>query len=256
MKYLFHYWKNLEGHIKNSGKAVILSDYDGTLTPIVDKPDLAILSNEMKRLLRSIVEHPRYRLAIISGRAVEEVKRIVSVDGAFYVGNHGFEITGPNLRLIHPEAESISPVMRLIREELHREIGRIEGLIVEDKRLTLSVHFRLVQKKDVAAIKRAVNMIIGKHDGVAVMSGKKVFEIRPKIPWDKGRASLWVLKSIGGGALPLYLGDDTTDEDAFRSLKRGITILVSERRRSSKAKYFVRGTFEVQQLFNELLKIT
>ena len=255
MRYLFHHWKKIEQQIKNAGKVLILSDYDGTLTPIVDKPDLAILSEEMKRLLQSMVKHPRYRLAIISGRAAEDVKRLVSVDGAFYVGNHGLEIMGPNLKSVYPEAERISPVIMLIREELHREIGQIEGLILEDKRLTLSVHIRLVHKEDVAAIKGAMKTITRKHGDVRVTGGKKVLEIRPKIPWDKGRASLWILKSVGGKALPLYLGDDKTDDDAFRSLKEGITILVSERKRLSKAKYFVRDTLEVQRLFNGLLKI-
>ncbi|MEM2915155.1 MAG: trehalose-phosphatase, partial [Candidatus Bathyarchaeia archaeon] len=168
MRYLFHYLENVERQIKDAGKMFILADYDGTLTPIVDKPDLAVLPEAMRRILQSIVEHSRYKLAIISGRDVETVKKLVNVCGAFYVGNHGFEIVGPNLHLVHPEAEKIRPVMTAVREELRMEIGHVEGLIIEDKRLTLSVHFRLAPKKYVASIKRKVKMVARKHREVTV----------------------------------------------------------------------------------------
>jgi trehalose-phosphatase len=254
MRYLFEHWESIKKRVKTARKVFILSDYDGTLTPIVSKPDLAILSEEMRQLLHSIVDHENYKLAIVSGRTAEDIKKLVNINRAFYVGNHGLEIIGSDLHLIYPEAKRTIPVMKMIQEKLQKELNKIEGLIIEDKQLTLSVHFRLVPKKYIATIKKAVKIITREHTDVRVTSGKKVLEIRPNIPWDKGKAALWVVRSIGEDVLPICLGDDKTDEDAFKAMKDGITILVAERKKPSNAKYFVRNISEVQQFFNKLLK--
>jgi len=257
MKYLFNRWEEVERALAPG--ALLLLDYDGTLTPIVERPELAILSPDMKELLKLISQH--YTLGIISGRSLADVKRLVGLEGIYYAGNHGFKIIGPGVELIKPEAERVRPTLVKLCEELKEKLDNIKGAIVEDKGLTASVHYRLVAEDEFEHLKNIFEKAVGPHVDsgiVKITHGKKVFEIRPNVEWDKGKAVGWICDTVDPKRelTPVYVGDDQTDEDAFSALKeKGITILVSEVPIELNAKYFVKNIDEVKKFFEKLINL-
>jgi len=240
-------------------KYFLFLDYDGTLTPIVKKPGLAVLSKTRRSLLKKIAGAPHFLVAIVSGRMLSDLKKRVSIKGIYYAGNHGFEIAGPKIKITHPKALQAKPILRRIKSKLREKLGDIKGIIIEDKILTLSLHYRLVSARDFKKIKKLFPGIVKpylKTKKIRLTYGKKVFEIRPNIKWDKGRAVLWFMKKVGKGKkfTPLYIGDDTTDEDAFRVLKkRGVTFRVG-RTKKTHARYRLKDVKQVYK-FLELLAL-
>ncbi len=257
MEYLFDRWGEVERALAPG--ALLLLDYDGTLTPIVERPELAILSPDMKELLKRVSRH--YTLGIISGRSLTDVKELVGLEGMYYAGNHGFEISGSGVELVKPEAERVRPTLIKLCEELRAKLGSIKGAIVEDKGSTASVHYRLVAEGEFERLKNIFGEVVGPHmdsGTVRVTHGKKVFEIRPNVEWDKGKAVLWLSSVVDpkGELTPVYIGDDRTDEDAFLALREmGVTILVSEGPMESNAKYFIKNVDEVKAFFERLINL-
>ena len=257
MEYLFDRWGEVERALAPG--ALLLLDYDGTLTPIVERPELAILSPNMKELLKGVSRH--YTLGIISGRSLADVKGLVGLEGLYYAGNHGFEISGPRVELVKPEAERVRPILVKLCEELREKLDNIKGAIVEDKGSTVSVHYRLVAEDEFEHLENIFGKAVGPHidSGVVkVTHGKKVFEVRPNVEWGKGKAVLWISGVVDpkGELKPIYVGDDRTDEDAFSALKeKGITVLVSEGPIESNAKYFVKNVDEVKTFFERLINL-
>ncbi|MFC1568219.1 trehalose-phosphatase [Candidatus Margulisiibacteriota bacterium] len=219
-------------------KYLLFLDYDGTLTPIVSKPSLANLSAARKKSLQQLARSPDIRIAIVSGRLLADVRKKVGIPNIFYAGNHGFEISGPGTNIIHPKARTAKPVMRKIKKELATRLKSIKGVIVEDKVLTLSLHYRLVRKQDLKKVARIFFRTVEPYlhaKKIRITSGKKVFEVRPNVAWDKGKAVLWLMKKLGQGKkfTPVYIGDDRTDEDAFQVLKkRGLSVRVGRTKKT------------------------
>ncbi len=263
MQHLFRSWESFSSDISAAAHILLLSDYDGTLTPIVGRPDEAILPSEVREKLRALAAKPAFSVGIISGRALAEVKALVGTDGVYYAGNHGLEIEGPGLNLINPAAKAARVDMRNLARQLSAKLGNIEGVIVEDKGLSLSVHYRLVKRGEEKVVAEIFHQITSPwlHDGkIRTTSGKKVWEIRPPIDWHKGRAVETIIKQIKAlfnfeQLLTIYLGDDTTDEDAFRVLHRpqGWSIFVGQENPSSNADYFLNSTLEVATFLSRLL---
>ncbi len=239
-------------------------DYDGTLTPIVESPELAVLPDEVRDLLRSLSRHPRYYPAVISGRSLGEVRDLVGLDELIYAGNHGLELEGNSLRFLHPAARTARPVIRMTAESLSRELAEIAGARVEDKGLSLSVHFRQVARKELGRTVRIIRKItrgsVGRGE-IKISSGKKVIEIRPPVDWNKGSIVNWLTRVIGRRhpgetVLTVYTGDDRTDEDAFRAVGRaGITIRVGGAVRRSDARYYLEDVSGVMLFMNRLLEL-
>lgn len=254
LKRFFDHLDEIQRKISNK-KVLLFLDYDGTLTPIVDKPDLAVISDEMREAVRETAG--KIKTSIVSGRATDDVRAKVKIDGIFYAGSHGFEIVDPEGNVtINDEAKEIQPIIDKAHKELSEQLKDIPGALVEHVKYTISTHYRLVSEEDFPKISNAVEEILKKYPRLKKTSGKKVFEIRPKIDWDKGRAVEWILKVLGfnpGLHIPIYIGDDITDEDAFRALRRkGFGILVSETPRPSEAEYLIKDTSEVKKVLNVL----
>ena len=249
MKHLF----DLLDKIRNKNLLLLL-DYDGTLTPIVLRPELAVLSDDMRDVLKRIAK--KYPLAIISGRSLDDVRDMVNVDGIYYAGNHGFEISN-DVKLVNPDAEKIKPVIAEICEQMQSKIGHIQGSIVENKGITASVHYRMVLENDFLELEKIFKGVIASYvekGKIRITKGKKVFEIRPNVEWDKGKAVKWVIAVLEKKGTPVYIGDDRTDEDAFIALKnRGITVLVSEKIKKSNVEYYLRNVDEVKIFLEGLL---
>ncbi|TSA55057.1 MAG: trehalose-phosphatase [Dehalococcoidia bacterium] len=265
MQYVFNVWNDICRRIRQSKHRLLLCDYDGTLTPIVDSPEMANLTDEMRKLLAGLVHKPGVTVAIVSGRALADIKERVGISGVIYAGNHGFEIEGPEIRFIHPLTEEISSIIHLVGTVLNRAMSRVKGVTVEDKGMTLSVHYRLVDDDQLPQVNAAFENTVGtarKLGKIKTTSGKKVHEVRPAIPWHKGNAVQLIFDRIShsrkkGEVLPIYLGDDLTDEDAFKSVNElnGISVLVGEATQTSAAGYYLNSTSEVNTLLAEFLKI-
>jgi trehalose-phosphatase len=210
-------------------RPAVFLDYDGTLTPIVARPDLAILSEAMRAAVRRLAG--LCTVAIISGRDRADVERLVGLDGLVYAGSHGFDIAGPGgLRIEHERGAAFSAAVRRAADRLAEMLAPIPGALVEPKRFAVAVHYRQVADADLPAVETAVDEVLEDIPDLRKTYGKKVFELRPRFDWDKGKAVLWLLEALGLDApsvLPIYIGDDTTDEDAFRALEgRGLGIFV------------------------------
>ena len=191
-------------------------------------------------------------LAIISGRALRDIRKMVGLKNIVYVGNHGFEIDGPRIHFESLTPPDIKKTFTKIKDELVKNFAKLEGVIIEDKGLTLSVHYRLVPEKMTDSVAKTFHKTCRpylKKKQIKISSGKKVFEIKPPIEWDKGKAVLWLLaqQARANGknrVFPIYIGDDRTDEDVFLTLKKnGITVFVGQDGRSA-ARYYVKDTGE------------
>ncbi len=224
--------KKLLERVPHDVPVAVFLDYDGTLVPIRRRPELARLGperrDELGRLARAA------RVAIVSGRPLAEVRRMVGVPGLDYVGNHGLEIRSKGRTWVHPAAARRARDVARAVAALQAGARGIRGVLVENKGLTASVHFRLVAARQHAALRALAANEVRRSRGRLVLSrGKKVFELRPNVPWDKGKSVLRLLREAGRprSTFPVYIGDDRTDEDAFRALgDRGLTIRVGSGR--------------------------
>ncbi|MBX6363005.1 MAG: trehalose-phosphatase [Gemmatimonadetes bacterium] len=249
------HWPGLAATLRGRRLAVFL-DYDGTLTPIVDRPDLAVLSEDMRETLRRLAA--TWPTAVVSGRARDDVAARVGVDALNYAGVHGFDIVGPDAAGPHLEVKpGLAPAVARVAEELRRRTAGIPGVLVEDKRFAAAVHYRLVPEARVPEVERIVDDVLARHPELRKALGKKVFELRPAIDWDKGRAVRWILSALGldrPDVVPLYVGDDVTDEDAFRALRdHGVGLLVADTPRPTAASYSLRDVGEVREFLERLV---
>ncbi|MBS3814995.1 MAG: trehalose-phosphatase [Hadesarchaea archaeon] len=257
MKTLLDNWEEVKSQI--SFPFFLVSDYDGTLTPIMDRPDEADLSGGMRENLAQLSELTN--VAIVSGRKLSDLKKRVGVEDIYYSGNHGFRIKGPGASFTKEEAELTSPIISEISREIKEKTRGIDGVIIEDKGLTASVHYRLVQESEVQELKQLLEDLLESYQEeglIETMFGKKVLEIRPNLSWDKGKAVLWLLESVGieDEGFVIYLGDDETDEDAFQVIRnRGIGVLVSEEEMDSLAQYRLQDVKEVNTLLSRLIEL-
>lgn len=236
-------------------------DFDGTLAPIVARPGLAQLPQEARDCLTMLLKKPRFRLSVISGRSLEELSHLLAIEGIVMAGNHGLEIRGPGMDFIHQEAQRLKGKLREFRKRLEEKIYQIEGALVEDKGLTVSLHYRMVPEHKLHQVYQALQRALAEETDLIVREGKMVLEVRPRVDWDKGRAVLWVLGSLHGpkwerDCLPIYLGDDLTDEDAFRTLRgRGISIFVGSNLEQSSADYYLSSPSQVIQFLSWLQRL-
>jgi trehalose-phosphatase len=240
----------------NRQLAVFL-DYDGTLAPIVSQPEKALLSDSLRRALQALVMHAP--VAILSGRDLDDVRQRVNISAIVYAGSHGFDIAGP--RGLRKElATEFLPRLDMVEKEVGKQLAGIPGAHVERKRFSIAAHYRNVNESDIHKVERAVSEVAARHRELRKMDGKKVYELLPDIDWDKGKAVLWLLENQGlerAKVRPIYIGDDRTDEDAFRALgQRGVGILVSEQPRATAARYALKNPAEVERFLRELTLMT
>jgi len=229
-------------------RPAVFLDYDGTLTPIVERPEDANLDDVMRARVARLAA--RCTVAVVSGRDLADVRHRVGLTGLVYAGSHGFDIAGPNgLQRVLPEAEAAVAALRAAERDLRTALEGIDGAALERKRFSLAVHYRRARTSDVPVVEQAVNVAVRAHDGLRRCDGKKVFDLQPDVAWDKGAAVLWLLRTLGldgEDVLPIYVGDDLTDEDAFRALAcRGIGVAVLDAPRATAAAYALRDVGEV-----------
>jgi trehalose 6-phosphate phosphatase len=228
----------------SAGRPVIFLDYDGTLSPIVDDPDAATMPPTVEAALRELSAVAP--VAIISGRDLADVRERASLDGVYYAGSHGFEIVDPHGEPVElgeaAQFDRFLPMLDTAESELRRMLHALPGVVVERKQYAVAVHFRKAQPDASRAVEQAVDHVSDSVGELKKTGGKKIFELRPGVDWDKGKAILALLDvpALGGGnALPVFVGDDLTDEDAFAVVNEsGVSIAVrGEDERTSLAQY-------------------
>ncbi|MBN1895219.1 trehalose-phosphatase [bacterium] len=239
------------------GKNVhLFLDFDGTLAPIVRSPENARLPDSVKKVLNRLARAPGFQVTVVSGRSLRDIQKRVGIRGMTYGGNHGLEISGPGFRYAPPLPRAYHRALACLRPVLNRALRPFPGAILEDKDLTLSVHYRRLAPGLVPSFKRTLKSAVSlwrDRGAVALRTGKKVLEIRPPISWGKGDAVLWLLnRNSLPEDIPVYIGDDRTDEDAFAALRgKGITIRVGRSPRSA-ARYRLNGPGAVEQFLKNL----
>ena len=236
---------------------VLFLDYGGTLVPAKQKPEKAELSKKMRQALHQMAK--LIPVTIVSGRDVEDLCDRVNLPELVYAGSHGLEILGQDLHLELPDGIDVLDDLDKAMSELSRVLAEFPGVSIERKRFAIVVHYKKRDMLNTAYLEATIEQIQMQLPRLRKIGGKEVFELLPNIDWNKGRAVKWLLAEMGLDGpdnLPLYIGDDATDEDAFRSLRgMGIGILVAKRRRPSMATYRVRDPDDVLELLHHLIHI-
>jgi trehalose-phosphatase len=261
MEHLFKAWPAFVREVK-SAHLLLLADYDGTLTPIAPRPVDAVISPEVRNKLATLAKKPGLSVGVISGRAIEELKEMVGIKGIFYAGNHGLEIEGPGLSYITPGAEATRRGIAGLAGELEAALKNISGVIIQEKGLSLSVHYRLVKPEERHTVTDEVRRITAgrvERGEIKVYPMKRDWEIRPPVDWDKGKAVETIADLIKSKFKPerlmtVFLGDDVTDEDAFKVVRRpeGWSVYVGAENKESAAGYYLKSPEEVATLLDRL----
>lgn len=239
-------------------RLAVFLDYDGTLTPIVDTPEQAVMAEEVRKTVQELARH--CPVGIISGRDLEDVRDKVRIDSIFYAGSHGFDIAGPKGVLSeHVVGEDFLPALDKAEKNLSRQLGSVPGLLVERKKFAIAIHYRLVEPDKVAEVATVVDDIAARYPTLRKSSGKKIIELLPRMDWHKGKALFSLLNALqldGDEVLPLYIGDDVTDEDAFKALAdRGIGIVVQGDSNETAAAFGLGDPDEVRRFLLELIPL-
>ncbi|PIN18945.1 Trehalose-phosphatase [Handroanthus impetiginosus] len=252
----------------SKGKQIVMFlDYDGTLSPIVDDPDRAFMSEAMRATVRKLARY--FPTAIVSGRCRDKVYSFVRLAELYYAGSHGMDIKGPSKGskykkgaqavLFQPASEYL-PMIDEVYKALLEVTKGTPGAKVENNKFCVSVHFRCVDEKKWSELAKQVGSVLEGYPNLRLTQGRKVLEIRPTIKWDKGKALEFLLESLGyancTNVFPVYIGDDRTDEDAFKVLKergQGFGILVSKTPKDTNASYSLQEPSEVMAFLRRLV---
>jgi len=242
----------------------VFLDYDGTLTPIVDRPEAAPISERTRHAVRDLAG--RCPVCVVSGRDRRVVQKLMGVDDLIVAGSHGFDIWSPvGGEIQREEGEGFGGLLEGVEARLREELGEIDGALVEPKKSSVAAHYRLVPEDQRPKVRRTVEEILAEHpDELKVTPGKMVYEIQPNIDWDKGKAVLYLLGALDldrDDVVPMYLGDDITDEHAFEALAtRGIGVFVGRADdpevggRTTSADYVLHTFEEVERFLHTLAR--
>lgn len=227
-------------------------DFDGTLSTIVPIPKDAKLDPGIRSVLKSLIARPDFSVSIVSGRALADVRERAGLSKVIYVGNHGLEIESDTICFREPQAEALRRDLRRLSLQLKLALSETDGLEVEDKGLTLSVHYRRVNEHLHDWVRTVASGTVDRFPEFQAREGKMVLEVKPRVSWHKGYAIKWIAREIlPANSLSIYIGDDVTDEDAFAAIPEGITIRVGEAAETH-ARYFLSDVRAVGQFLEWL----
>jgi trehalose-phosphatase len=237
---------------------LVLCDFDGTLCEFDPDPSAVWLPASLRESLDAIAARPDATVGLVSGRRLDDIRTRAYLGGrAYYAGFHGLEIQGEGAKFTHPDADAVRDVIHGVAGAMAPELQRLGGVFLENKDLSLVIHFRAATTD----VQLQALQIFDRHarphvdDGrLRVMHGSCARELMPNIRWNKGTAVAWICDHVArshGATWPLYIGDDVTDEDAFKFVKRrGLGVAASDR--VTGADFKVDGPGGVETLLNEL----
>jgi trehalose 6-phosphate phosphatase len=242
-----------------AGRLLVALDFDGTIAPIVLDPAEAEMLPGARAAIDALSQRRDTEIAFISGRSLQDLQIRCGYGEAYYAGNHGIEIQGPQIEMLHPQALACKDEVQRFGAALRPGLAEAPGVYLEDKHLSLSVHYRNVEAE--AERRRIVSLIEAKFaelgsDSIRLTYGKRVVEVRPDIEWNKGQALTFLKAELSaryGAEMPVvFIGDDQTDEDGFKALAGDGTVRVADRPCETAAATFVRTTQDVVRLLEEL----
>jgi trehalose 6-phosphate phosphatase len=243
--------EEIEKRCRRKGNVLLLLDFDGTLSPIVPHPEMAKLSPQWRKRLKKLKANSGITLGIVTGREAANIRKRMAIPGIILSSDHGCEVwrgTKLGTRCVVKNSRYIKELAKIARSEFHG----VKGIVVEEKRYSVAIHYRMVDSSIKASVRKRVEKLTGdycKRFGWDAMHGKQLIEVRPSDCWHKGDAVKWIEKNYAPRALPIYIGDDTTDEDAFRAIgSKGITIRVG-RKKGSAAAYYIDSIDDVVPWF-------
>ncbi len=249
-------WTELAPRLAAAERLLIGLDFDGTLAPLAPTPAQAELPSQTRSMLADLAARPGVFVALISGRGLNDLRDKAGDEAFFRAGNHGLEAEGPHWSFVEPAALPLMATAQQLAVELREALGRIPGVVIEDKQLSLSVHWRLVEAALAWTVKWTTEAIVGRQPDFRIREGHKVFEVRPNLPASKGT----VLGKIAShlkidAANLLYAGDDATDEEAFAHWPESVTIRVGPPEAPTAASFRVEGPADIERLLRRLLAL-
>ena len=247
--------------VKKAQNIILFLDYDGTLIPFKNNPNEVHTPNNVLQLIQKLSEKSSIKIVVITGRSLNDIKHLISINRISFAAVHGIHIQFfDGKEKILKNIDEIKIKLNQIKEALEKTLKNIDGVIIEDKQYSIAFHYRMVKEENLNDSIQKFKQTITKYfdDNIEIMKGDKVFEVRPK-GWNKGNAVEFFLHktNLRKDSLPIYIGDDTTDEDAFKYLKnKGLTVFVKNNSAlKTNAHYWVNNPSEVYDILCEISEI-
>ena len=260
MPHLLHVWPSVSRLLCEANQVLLALDYDGTLSPIVERPELALLPAQTKEWLIRLNRKEKYLVGVISSRGLQDVRAMVGIDGLIYAGNRGLEINGKGMDFVHPDALRLKESVNQAFHQLQQGLEHFNGVLVEHKGLSLTVHYRLTPGRLVCQVGEAVDAATSpfvESGALTLSTGKMAIEILPGVAWDKGDAIREIRTAFPQSSLPVYFGDDLPDEAGFAAVQAagGFGVFVGPAGVSTAALYRVDSPQEVAETLRLITQI-
>ena len=252
--------RDLRQRVSRATEVFSFFEFDGTLVELAPGPDDVILSERRKQHLRELSSAPGCSVAIVSGRPADELRKLIGLDGIFYVGCHGLEWTAPDgTRYVSWPHSVVVDALRCLREELRDSLAGFEGVFLEDKVIALALHYRKARRDAALTARKEFVRAVGWYQQqgakLELLAGKKVIEAKT-VGAKKGDAIAQILARRTPSALPIYIGDDITDASAFDAIAtRGLAIVVAKTPRATAATHYVRNPANVYAYMRRLTQM-
>ncbi len=240
-RHLFESWSHVERRLRGASRWLLLLDFDGTLVPLIDNPNGVHLDASVRRILAFLTRKRGLSIYIMSGRRLADLRRHVRVSGIHLLGLHGWESRGATL------PPSQKQVLHEAKVWLAQHLPAQPGVLLEDKGYALAIHYRLAKAP---AVQVAQKVLRAARDhfrpGLRLLKGRKIWELLPRAIVGKGPATQSLLAKLPPDTLPIFIGDDTSDESAFAVLRHGLAVHVGNHTQT-KAHFCLRDPAEVRE---------
>lgn len=232
---------------------MLAAEFDGVLAPIVERPSAARIAEEIRPILEKLVARSNPKVTILSGRSLTDLHERVGVEEIYYVGNHGTEVRGPGMTCSDGLASSCRSDLVDALAFLAKCAKRVPGVFIEDKGMTVSVHWRLVDAANVHSLREWMELFVRTHPRLTIVAGEACWDLRARAAWSKADAVQQILLRCNLSPQDLILiGRESSDPESFSRLSRGLTFSVGESD-TAIARYTVSQESEVSKLLFCLL---
>jgi trehalose 6-phosphate phosphatase len=248
-------WPAIKSALRTSPHALLLFDFDGTLTPIVTHRQRVRLGGKTRAVLKALSKKARFTVGVVSGRTLKDVQHMVNLPGLVYAGNHGLEIAGRGLHFTSEEGGRKTIELNHLLADLSDRLKSIPGAEIENKGLSASIHYRRTPPQYMARLRKVFRKMLipaVRQHRFRLLTGKKSVEIFPSFVWNKGTAVSWIRKQVDPDAVVLYAGDDQTDEDVFRQLHHPDIAIRLGTEEKTVARYWLRHSRDTLRLLERL----